>query len=800
MRFFSTIVVAFLLTSILAHSVFSQTKYSGTLTNSNSAWSGDVELTAAVTVPKGVTLSIAAGTKVKGNFTITVDSGIVDINGTVDNPVDFYLPSFNVKGGGLHSFEFVTMYSYGGNAIELFNAEANLLHVQIQQFSNNGVYIHGDKSKVKMEFCTIGSSLRLFDNTDVTEGISLNIAADAASSAITVKNSIFGFLDNAKNTGLVIGAPSNVKISYTFITGPKSKITTTDTLAVYRSEKPSVKDIPNRDYHLDWYSPCIDAGDMSSSFALEPEPNGNRVDIGYYGNTSQARESLVMVRKPNGRDSLTPGKTTKIEWFSSKYAGDKILQYSSDSGKTWKDITTITKDSGSFTWTVPNVKSPNCFVKLYHANSTDVTDSSDAVFTIGDTVGVVRNIIDTNRVIKDPKYFSVLCYGPYRIGQTPEEPNNLAKQPTYAQIREDLVFLKQFTHGIRLYGPSKDALKICDSLGLEVHMGVWINKGVKPWDTDSSDRAHLDEVIALANEKHPSLKTLIIGNEYLLRTRFANLDVGAAEKWLVDCIKDTRKRLKVDGIQLTTAESWTDWATASDTLYKTVDFVCWHIHPWWEQKPIDFAAEYVVTNPQTGRLRIMDCMKKAGVSNKKQILGETGWPWGMTPDNNAVAVASEENQARYLRELHKLAFENNLEYWFFEPFDEDWKKIAEGGVGDKWGMWPSNHDQTKPHPIVNQLQTLIPKYMMWENPDYVTAVVEKKTVSKIISSVQGSFNELCIYDLRGRRVFRIVKNQPENISLISATIARNFPLAAGVYTTRFLLNGKQIKSDRVLFR
>ena len=38
-------------------------------------------------------------------------------------------------------------------------------------------------------------------------------------------------------------------------------------------------------------SPCIDAGDPSSDYTLEPEPNGDRINMGAYGNTPQASKS-----------------------------------------------------------------------------------------------------------------------------------------------------------------------------------------------------------------------------------------------------------------------------------------------------------------------------------------------------------------------------------------------------------------------------------------------------------------------------------------------------------------------------
>jgi phosphotriesterase-related protein len=38
-------------------------------------------------------------------------------------------------------------------------------------------------------------------------------------------------------------------------------------------------------------SPCIDAGDPAVPFEAEPAPNGNRVNMGYYGNTAEASKS-----------------------------------------------------------------------------------------------------------------------------------------------------------------------------------------------------------------------------------------------------------------------------------------------------------------------------------------------------------------------------------------------------------------------------------------------------------------------------------------------------------------------------
>jgi hypothetical protein len=69
---------------------------------------------------------------------------------------------------------------------------------------------------------------------------------------------------------------------------------------------PLFADQKNQDYHLKssagrwngkgWtkdavISPCIDSGCTSSEYSKEPEPNGDRINIGRYGNTQYASKS-----------------------------------------------------------------------------------------------------------------------------------------------------------------------------------------------------------------------------------------------------------------------------------------------------------------------------------------------------------------------------------------------------------------------------------------------------------------------------------------------------------------------------
>ena len=99
--------------------------------------------------------------------------------------------------------------------------------------------------------------------------------------------------------------------------------------------------INNQDYHLkskygrykngSWVkdneqSPCIDKGDPTYSYSNEPEGNGDRINIGMYGNTSQASLSsgTIKPKLPYGDFVATPtsGKSPLTVKFTDLSTGD----------------------------------------------------------------------------------------------------------------------------------------------------------------------------------------------------------------------------------------------------------------------------------------------------------------------------------------------------------------------------------------------------------------------------------------------------------------------------------------------
>ncbi|MBQ3314764.1 MAG: hypothetical protein IJG70_02235 [Kiritimatiellae bacterium] len=75
----------------------------------------------------------------------------------------------------------------------------------------------------------------------------------------------------------------------------------------------------------DGYSKAIDAGDTESAYSNEPDPNGGRVNIGGYGNTSEASCSLANVQPEIGTVEVVYSNSVARPIFSIPIAGSGVF-------------------------------------------------------------------------------------------------------------------------------------------------------------------------------------------------------------------------------------------------------------------------------------------------------------------------------------------------------------------------------------------------------------------------------------------------------------------------------------------
>lgn len=92
---------------------------------------------------------------------------------------------------------------------------------------------------------------------------------------------------------------------------------------------PRFVDPTNEDFRLAPDSPAVDAGRLDSPFADEPLPNGQRVNLGAYGDTAHAtvsNEPLLQVVDPFGLQKFQLGGEMAIRWHTAGLAPTGQLQ------------------------------------------------------------------------------------------------------------------------------------------------------------------------------------------------------------------------------------------------------------------------------------------------------------------------------------------------------------------------------------------------------------------------------------------------------------------------------------------
>ncbi|MEK9971352.1 MAG: exo-beta-1,3-glucanase, partial [Ferrovibrio sp.] len=252
-----------------------------------------------------------------------------------------------------------------------------------------------------------------------------------------------------------------------------------------------------------------------------------------------------------------------------------------------------------------------------------------------------------------------MSFAPFRRGQSP-----LTRvYPTPEQVADDLRSLQGITRGVRTYTAREGLESVppeAKHLGLNVMQGVWLGA-----DRDINDK-EVAAAIELANKYPDAIKSLVVGNEVLLRK-----DLPVDE--LVGYIRKVKAAVKQP---VTYADVWEFWLRFPQLLQE-VDFITVHFLPYWEDLPI--AASHSMPH-------ILDVYRtvKAKLPGKPITIGEVGWP--SEGRSRRDAVPSRTEAAGFIADFMQLAKQEGLSYNLVEAFDQPWKVKLEGTVGGAWGV------------------------------------------------------------------------------------------------------------------
>ncbi|HWM68484.1 MAG TPA: glycosyltransferase [Steroidobacteraceae bacterium] len=256
-----------------------------------------------------------------------------------------------------------------------------------------------------------------------------------------------------------------------------------------------------------------------------------------------------------------------------------------------------------------------------------------------------------------PAHIQGFSFQPFRMGEDPTH----HIMPTDAEIDADLKLFAGRINTVRTYGVNGslgDIPQLAERHGLNVAVGAWID------NNRDSNEAQLKTAIELART-HMNVMRVFVGNEVALQ---GYVPLQELERYL-DRARDAI------GQPVGTAEPWHVWLEHPD-LAQHCDFIGVHLLPYWEGVPVDIAIDYSIN--QFHRIQ-------KAFPNKPVIIAEVGWPSrGRTHES---AVASEANEALFLRRFLERAEHDHIIYYVMEAFDQPWKAIQEGDVGSYWGVY-----------------------------------------------------------------------------------------------------------------
>jgi exo-beta-1,3-glucanase (GH17 family)/cellulose synthase/poly-beta-1,6-N-acetylglucosamine synthase-like glycosyltransferase/branched-subunit amino acid transport protein AzlD len=262
-----------------------------------------------------------------------------------------------------------------------------------------------------------------------------------------------------------------------------------------------------------------------------------------------------------------------------------------------------------------------------------------------------------------PAQVAGMSFSPLRLGNDPVT----GQYPTEEEIDADLSLLQGQVRAVRTYGlgGTLSAIpRLANKHGMKVTLGAWLTENL------DENELELERLVKVARANH-NIVQVIIGNETILR---GELTV----EQLTSYLDRMRKLLK---LPVSSGEPWNVWL-ANPELAKHVDFIAAHFLPYWEGVALKAALDHIDT--------AFDMLQKT-FPKKRVIMAEVGWP--SNGRTRRAAVASQANEAIFLRNYLVRAEQNHYEYFLMEAFDQPWKSESEGAVGAYWGVFDVYRNQ-----------------------------------------------------------------------------------------------------------
>jgi len=268
-------------------------------------------------------------------------------------------------------------------------------------------------------------------------------------------------------------------------------------------------------------------------------------------------------------------------------------------------------------------------------------------------------------------------------------------------VIKDIQLISQLTTRIRLYGAdcNQSALVLEAIKQTGVDMQVFLGNYVLPDEPTAYTRQRdtLREAIETYGTDH--IEGITVGNEFMLNYLDGLTDpnsVTGAEgaALLIADIQDTRDMLASMNLPKTILVGNSDAGSYFNTeVLSSIDYGLSNVHAWFANTTAAAAADWVFTFFDETNVQ-----PALALPNKPTMyIAETGWPTASSDISNANngvngSPADLAGLQTFLDTFVCQANANNVGYFFFEFFDEEWKDIEFGGVEGHWGLFTKERE------------------------------------------------------------------------------------------------------------
>ncbi len=163
------------------------------------------------------------------------------------------------------------------------------------------------------------------------------------------------------------GSVGNVKIQYSTNNGSS-----------WTTERAST----TNDGSYSWSVPDVDSSQCKVRIKEASDGSPSDTSNAVFSIEESTPSATLTVTAPNGGESLEVGDSYTIRWNTTGTVGNVKIQYSTNNGSSWTTERASTANDGSYAWTVPDVESSQCKVRILEASDGSPSDTSNTVFSI----------------------------------------------------------------------------------------------------------------------------------------------------------------------------------------------------------------------------------------------------------------------------------------------------------------------------------------------------------------------------------------------------------------------------------